>query len=84
MQILVKMINPKEFQSLRTEFNKIDVDGSGTIEIDELRAAVRKAHASMTEQQLEKVIKEVDIQGTGIIHYREFLAATFPVERYAT
>lgn len=27
---------------------------------------------------------EVDITGSGIIHYHEFLAATFPVEKYAT
>lgn len=38
----------------------------------------------MTDEELEKIIHEVDIQGTGIIHYHEFLAATFTVEKYAT
>lgn len=33
LQILVKMVNPREFMSLRNEFNKIDTNGSGTIEI---------------------------------------------------
>ena len=81
---MVKMINPKEFSKLRKEFNKIDVNGSGTIEIEELRQAVRKCHATMTEEELNHIIKEVDITGSGIIHYHEFIAATFPVEKYAT
>ena len=38
----------------------------------------------MTEEELNHIIKEVDIQGSGIIHYHEFIAATFPVEKYAT
>ena len=78
------MINPKEFTSLRREFNKIDTNGSGTIEIEELKAAVRKCHSSMSDEDLKKIIEEVDIQGTGIIHYHEFIAAIFPVEKYAT
>ena len=44
LQILVKMINPAEFRNLRKEFNKIDTDRSGTVEIEELREAVRKCH----------------------------------------
>ena len=44
LQILVKMINPIEFRNLRKEFNKIDTDGSGTVELEELRDAVKKCH----------------------------------------
>ena len=43
------MINPKEFSDLRKEFNKIDKNGTGTIEIIELRDAVRKCHSNLTE-----------------------------------
>ena len=37
LHILVKMIPPVEFGSLREQFNHIDTDGSGTIEVEELR-----------------------------------------------
>ena len=80
MLILVKMVNPVEFRSLRKEFNKIDVDHSGTIELDELRTAVLKCHADLPEEELERIVKEVDVAGNGIINYHEFIAATFPVE----
>ena len=43
------MVNPAEFRDLIREFNKIDTNGSGTIEKDELRAAVKKAHANMSD-----------------------------------
>lgn len=41
LNILVKMVNPKEFVELRAAFNKIDKDLSGTIEAEELKQAVR-------------------------------------------
>jgi len=33
LNVLVKMLNPKEIDSLRIEFQKIDTDNSGFIEI---------------------------------------------------
>ena len=60
------------------------MDHSGTIELDELRLAVRKCHADLPDEELERIVAEVDIAGNGIINYHEFIAATFPVEKYAT
>lgn len=77
------MINPIEFKELRNEFNKIDTDHSGTIEVSELRAAVRKCHQELSEQELERIVKEVDLQGNGVINYHDFIAATFNVDKYA-
>ena len=84
LQILVKMIPPEEFGSLRQQFNRIDTDGSGTIEVEELREAVRNSSLQISEADLNRVLMEVDITSSGIIHYHEFLAATFPVEKYAS
>jgi len=38
----------------------------------------------MSEADMERILKETDVHKTGIIHYHEFIAATFPVEKYAT
>ena len=38
----------------------------------------------MTEQQLENIIADVDLRGNGLINYHEFIAATFPIDKYAT
>lgn len=42
MNILVKMTNPKELEDLRKEFQKIDSDNSGMIELKELEKALSK------------------------------------------
>ena len=80
MQSLTNMVNPAEFEKLRKEFNKMDTDGSGTVEIEELREAVRKCHGNLSETDLENIIKEVDLRGNGVINYHDFIAATFPVD----
>ena len=38
----------------------------------------------MNEDELERILSEVDITGSGVINYHEFIAATFPVDKYAT
>lgn len=38
--MLVKMINPKDIEFLRNEFQKIDTDNSGFIEFKELERAL--------------------------------------------
>jgi Ca2+-binding EF-hand superfamily protein len=44
MNILVKMINPKELEDLRIEFQKIDTDNSGLIEFKELEKALTSSN----------------------------------------
>ena len=61
LKILTMMINPREFLSLREVFNRIDTNGSGTIEIEELKEAVRLNHVEMTEKVNENEIKELSI-----------------------
>ena len=78
------MVNPKEFTSLRKEFKALDTNGSGTIDVNDLKIAVRKCHADMPEEELVRILHEVDVNRTGVIHYHEFIAAVFPVEKYAT
>ena len=45
---------------------------------------MKKLHANLSDEELERILREVDVNGTGVINYHEFIAATFPVEKYAT
>jgi Ca2+-binding EF-hand superfamily protein len=40
-----------QVQELRKQFNRLDTNGDGTVDIDELRAAL--VGSSMTEQQVQ-------------------------------
>ena len=84
LQILVKMVKPTEFTDLRRAFNRIDTNKSGTIEIDELKRLVQSQNTNIKNKELEAIVNEIDINGSGVINYHEFIAAVFPVEKYAT
>ena len=81
MNMLVKMINPKDVDHLKAEFQKIDTDYSGFIEFRELERALLESAASgtgpsITSKEIDQIIKELDYDGNDMINYSEFLAAT--------
>ena len=38
----------------------------------------------MSDEDLEKIVKEVDLRGNGVINYHDFISATFNPDQYAT
>ncbi|RMZ53106.1 hypothetical protein APUTEX25_002515 [Auxenochlorella protothecoides] len=62
----------KEENMLRA-FHHFDADGSGTISREELIAALSKGGLlSATEKEVDAILKEVDVDGSGTIDYAEF------------
>ena len=60
----------EENSELRENFDKIDKDGSGHISASELRSALRGA--SLTDQQVDKIIRVADADCNGKIQFEEF------------
>jgi len=69
-------LNPKEIEDLRKEFEKIDTDNSGLVDAEELSKALKAASIDITDEQIEDIIKEIDVAGNREINYSEFIAAT--------
>lgn len=84
MNVLVKMLNPREVETLKNEFMKIDTDNSGMIEISELQKAILESKVNLTEAQVKQIIDELDYNGNGIINYSEFIMATISVHNFLT
>eukprot|EP00934_Nitzschia_sp_Nitz4_P009132 Nitzschia sp. Nitz4//scaffold133_size116822//53772//55998//NITZ4_003806-RA/size116822-snap-gene-0.3-mRNA-1//1//CDS//3329535393//9122//frame0 len=59
---------------LRTLFNSFDSSHDGEIVLSEFKDALNVYHYD--EEQLEEMFAGMDIDGTGKVHYTEFLAAT--------
>lgn len=59
-----------------TEINTIvrvfDVDGNGLIDREELRKVMASLNESLSEEELDAMIKEADINGDGQISFDEF------------
>ncbi|KAJ4719655.1 putative Calmodulin [Melia azedarach] len=54
-------------------FCLLDKDGDGCITIEELAAAIRSLDQHPTEEELQNMMNEVDIDGNGSIEFGEFL-----------
>jgi calcium-dependent protein kinase len=86
LNILVKMTaDSKDVEQVRETFMKIDKDQTGYISAQELKTALDEAGLKYDDQELTKIISEVDYHGTGQrINYTEFLAATISVKKILT
>lgn len=58
---------------LMAKFTELDVDGDGSLDIDELRVLLQKGNPSITEDEVMKLYKAADINGDGRIQFEEFL-----------
>ena len=57
MNILVKSLDIKEVRLLKKEFQKIDTDHSGFLEINELEDAIDKAPIKLTSKEIKDIVK---------------------------
>ena len=80
MNILVKMTDQTKIDGLREQFVAIDKDGTGMINAKELRDAIAVSDMGITQEQIDKIIDEVDYFGNQKINYTEFLVATMDVK----
>lgn len=72
-------------QELVSQFKLIDHDNSGLLTAEELRETMMLlSENEVTEEDVNRIIKEIDQENNKVINYSEFLAATIPQEYYVT
>jgi calmodulin len=71
--MLRKMNEGNPEKELLDVFMVFDLDGSGTISPDELRAAMRVIGEKLSEQEVEDAIRLADSSGDGEVDYQEFV-----------
>jgi len=64
----------EEMAELRDVFANIDTDNSGSITLEELQVAMRRLGRDLSEADLQKILKQADLDGNGVIEFEEFLA----------
>ena len=65
-------------QEIREVFDQFDSDGGGSIEVDELRMALKALGQDMTRAEAEALLLELDSSGDGSIDFAEFVAFIKP------
>jgi calcium-dependent protein kinase len=67
MKVIAGGMSPEEIAGLRTIFEEIDADGSGTITVDELKAAMAKRGSSVARAEMEALLSNIDLDATGAL-----------------
>jgi calmodulin len=67
------VLSEDEIAEFKEAFSMFDKNGDGTISSHELGTIMRSLGQNPTESELMDMINEVDIDGNGIIDFKEFL-----------
>jgi hypothetical protein len=85
--------NPKEFMRLRAlerlqrsgrvekVFARIDEDGNGYVDFDELKAALQKMGCGLKDDEVRQILTDADADGDGLItcdEFKNYLERAFP------
>ena len=76
MAIIASRIPEQEIYGLKTMFEAIDEDGTGSITVEELQQALEKKGSMLPKEEVASLLNSIDIERTGTIEYHEFLGAT--------
>jgi centrin-1 len=69
----VKALTEEQVDECREAFEMFDIDASGSIDVRELKAAIKALGMDVSAEELKKMVSEVDKDGNGTIEFPEFL-----------
>merc|ERR1712232_1189735 len=67
-------LTEEQMEEIREAFGLFDADASGAIDVRELKAAMRALGFEVKNEELKKMVTDVDNDGNGTIEFGEFLA----------
>merc|ERR1712183_1042164 len=66
-------LSDEQLDEIREAFSLFDSDASGMIDIRELKAAMRALGFEVKNEELKKMVTDIDNDGNGTIEFTEFL-----------
>jgi calcium-dependent protein kinase len=82
LTVIATELSEESLKDLKDMFISLDSDNDGTLTVDEMKAGMIKAGIKDIPPNLMEIMKEVDSDGSGVIDYTEFLAATLSRKQY--
>eukprot|EP00931_Biecheleriopsis_adriatica_P085112 TRINITY_DN5933_c0_g2_i2.p1 TRINITY_DN5933_c0_g2~~TRINITY_DN5933_c0_g2_i2.p1 ORF type:complete len:849 (-),score=199.00 TRINITY_DN5933_c0_g2_i2:55-2535(-) len=83
LNIIAGQVSETHISGLLRQFKALDKNGDGMLSSQELRDAVANANLGEVSLDLDGIIQGVDSDGSGLIDYTEFLAATLDEKFYS-
>jgi len=82
MTIIASQLNETQIKSLREIFLSLDANGDGLLTANEMKEGLEKANLKEIPPNMQSILESVDSDGSGVIDYTEFLAATLDKKNY--
>merc|ERR1712187_927886 len=82
LHIIANQLNEDQIKALRETFMQLDGNGDGKLTVNEMKEGIQKAGLKEIPADLQQIMEDVDSDGSGVIDYTEFLAATLDKQQF--
>jgi len=82
LHIIAGQLNEDQIKALRETFIALDNNGDGLLTAAEMKEGLKNCGLKEIPQDLQQILEDVDSDGSGVIDYTEFLAATLDKRAY--
>ncbi|CAN6859717.1 unnamed protein product [Brassica oleracea] len=76
LKVIAEGLSEEEIRSLKTMFESMDTDKSGSITYEELKTGLNRLGSKLPEAEVIQLMEAADVDGNGTIDYTEFITAT--------
>eukprot|EP00812_Abedinium_dasypus_P012548 NODE_605_length_1450_cov_685.542652.p1 GENE.NODE_605_length_1450_cov_685.542652~~NODE_605_length_1450_cov_685.542652.p1 ORF type:complete len:404 (-),score=135.79 NODE_605_length_1450_cov_685.542652:224-1279(-) len=82
LQVIAQQLGESQIKALRDIFMQLDGNGDGLLTVAEMKQGLSNAGLKEIPPDLQAIMEDVDSDGSGVIDYTEFLAATLDKKTY--
>eukprot|EP01066_Platyproteum_vivax_P002571 Platyproteum_vivax@DN1314_c0_g1_i1.p1 len=82
LTVIAQQLDDKQIKDLKDMFMTLDKDGNGSLTIQEIKDGLSSLPGVQLPADLAHILAEVDSDGSGVIDYTEFIAATIDKRLY--
>eukprot|EP00808_Paulinella_micropora_P013635 g29152.t1 len=73
LTLMAMDVQPQNSKELLEAFRTFDKDGSGVVDLSELKQLLMREHCNLSPAEIDDALKKADLNGDGHIHYKEWV-----------
>jgi len=82
LHVIASQLGESQIKALRDTFMTLDGNGDGLLTVNEMKEGLTKCGLKEIPPDLQQIMEDVDSDGSGVIDYTEFLAASLDKKVY--